>query len=176
MTDTTRLVRFTNAGLAELVQAKNQGLKGAITHIAAGTSRYTPTGAETTLKTERQRVAIADYEDLGSQQIRIAGLFGGALEYEVGEFGFFLESGTLLAVYSVAGQLLSYKAATAKLLQKFTLDISALPTNSVTVTVGTENLNILMTEELATVATANIDNMARHVGLLLRVMELEGRA
>ncbi|HCE6978401.1 TPA: hypothetical protein NHP34_006050 [Pseudomonas aeruginosa] len=176
MTDLTRLVRFTAAGLAELVQAKNQGLKGAITHIAAGTSRYTPTGLETALKTERQRVTIAEYEDLGSAEIRIAGLFGGAQEYEVGEFGFFLESGTLLAVYSVAGQLLTYKAATATLVQRFTLDISALPSNSVTVNVGSENLNIMLTEELATVATANIDNMARHVGLLFRVMELEASA
>lgn len=176
MTDLTRLVRFTAAGLAELVQAKNQGLKGAITHIAAGTSRYTPTGAETALKSERQRVAIGEYEDLGTGKIRMAAAFKGALEYEVGEFGFFLESGTLLAVYSVAGQLLTYKAATATLVQKFTLDLAALPANSVTVNVGSESLNVLLTEELATVATANIDNMARHVGLLFRVMELEASA
>ncbi|HGY3000272.1 TPA: hypothetical protein ACNVWI_006297 [Pseudomonas aeruginosa] len=176
MTDLTRLVRFTTKGLAELVQAKNQGLKGAITHIAAGTSRYTPTGAELALKAERQRVAIGEYEDLGTGKIRMAAAFKGSLEYEVGEFGFFLESGTLLAVYSVAGQLLTYKAATATLVQKFTLDLAALPTDSVTVIVGSESLNVLLTEELATVATANIDNMARHVGLLFRVMELEASA
>lgn len=45
-----------------------------------------------------------------------------------------------------------------------------------TVIVGSESLNVLLTEELATVATANIDNMARHVGLLFRVMELEASA
>ena len=31
--DITRLVRFTSKGLDEVLQAKNQGLKGEITHI-----------------------------------------------------------------------------------------------------------------------------------------------
>lgn len=176
MTDLNRLVRFTSAGLAELVQAKNQGLKGAITHVAAGTASYTPTGAETALKAEKQRVAIGDYEDLGPGQMRMAAVFGGSQEYQVGEFGFFLESGTLLAVFSVAGTLLNYKATSAVMVQKFTLDISALPTDSVTVVVDGSDINVLMTEELAVVATANIDNMARHLGVLFRVMDLEAKA
>jgi len=60
-------------------------------------------------------------------------------------------------------------------LQKFTLDISPLPAQSVTVVVGSDNLNILLSEEIATLATANIDNMARHVGLMFRVMALEAK-
>lgn len=173
MTDEiTRLVRFTSAGLEEVLQAKNQGLKGEISHIAAGTGRYDPNGSEKALRDERQRVAIVDYEDLGTGQLRMGALFSGPDEYEIGEFGFFLASGTLLAVYSVAGKLLTYKAAAARVLQKFTLDISPLPANSVTVVVGAENLNILMTEEFTALACADIDNMARHVELLLRVMSL----
>ncbi|HIF7926569.1 TPA: hypothetical protein ACYY2C_006283 [Pseudomonas aeruginosa] len=175
MTDITRLVRFTSAGLAELVQAKNQGLKGEITHVAAGAGRYDPTGAETSLQAEWQRVAINDYEDLGAGILRIAALFDGPLEYEVGEFGFFLASGTLLGVYSQAGVLQTYKAASARILQRFTLNISALPTDSVTVVTGSENLNVLMANEFATMAVASVDNMARHVGLLIRVMSLEGQ-
>ncbi|WDH36581.1 hypothetical protein [Pseudomonas chlororaphis] len=173
--DITRLVRFTSAGLDEVLTAKNQGLKGEITHIGAGTGRYNPDGTETALRDERQRVAIVDYEDLGSRQLRMAALFEGADEYEIGEFGFYLASGTLLAVYSVAGKLLTYKAAAARVLQKFTLDISPLPADSVTVVVGAENLNVLLTEEFATVATANINNMARHLGILFRVMKLESK-
>ncbi|MNF16129.1 hypothetical protein D3C80_2190180 [compost metagenome] len=71
--------------------------------------------------------------------------------------------------------LQTYKAATARILQRFTLNISALPTDSVTVVVGDSSLNLLMAEELAQLATASVDNMARHVGLLFRVMELEGK-
>ncbi|KMT57502.1 tail fiber protein [Pseudomonas fildesensis] len=174
MTDEiTRLVRFTSKGLDEVLQAKNQGLKGEITHIGAGTGRYNPDGTEVALRDERQRVAIVDYEDLGDRQLRMAALFDGEGEYEIGEFGFYLASGTLLAVYSVAGKLLTYKAAAARVLQKFTLDVSPLPADSVTVVVGTENLNILIADELAAVASANVDNMARHLGLLFRVMKLE---
>ncbi|MEK1913808.1 MAG: hypothetical protein AAAB21_26985 [Pseudomonas chlororaphis] len=173
--DITRLVRFTSAGLDEVLTAKNQGLKGEITHIGAGTGRYNPNGTETALRDERQRVAIVDYEDLGSRQLRMAALFEGADEYEIGEFGFYLASGTLLAVYSVAGKLLTYKAAAARVLQKFTLDISPLPADSVTVVVGAENLNILISEEITALATANIDNMARHVDLMFRVMSLEAK-
>ena len=174
MTDEiTRLVRFTSIGLDEVLQAKNQGLKGEITHIGAGTGRYNPDGTEVALRDERQRVAIVDYEDLGERQLRMAALFDGDGEYEIGEFGFYLASGTLLAVYSVAGKLLTYKAAAARVLQKFTLDVSPLPADSVTVVVGSENFNILIAEELASVATANIDNMARHLGVLFRVMDIE---
>ena len=174
MTDEiTRLVRFTSKGLDEVLQAKNQGLKGEITHIGAGTGRYNPDGSEVALRDERQRVAIVDYEDLGERQLRMAALFDGDGEYEIGEFGFYLASGTLLAVYSVAGKLLTYKAAAARVLQKFTLDVSPLPADSVTVVVGSENFNILIAEELASVATANIDNMARHLGVLFRVMDIE---
>ena len=75
----------------------------------------------------------------------------------------------------MAGKLLTYKASAARILQKFTLDVSPLPTDSVSVTVGTENLNILLSEEFTALACADIDNMARHVQLLLRVMALETR-
>lgn len=79
-------------------------------------------------------------------------------------------------MYSVAGQLLTYKAAAARVLQKFTLDISPLPADSVTVIVGSENLNILMVDELASLSAASIDNMARGVGVLFRLMALEAKA
>lgn len=75
----------------------------------------------------------------------------------------------------MAGKLLTYKAAAARVLQKFTLDISPLPADSVTVVVGAENLNILISEEITALATANIDNMARHVDLMFRVMSLEAK-
>ncbi|MFJ4136187.1 hypothetical protein [Pseudomonas cyclaminis] len=172
----TRLVRFTSKGLDEVLQAKNQGLKGEITHIGAGTGRYNPNGTEVALRDERQRVAIVDYEDLGERQLRMAALFDGDGEYEIGEFGFYLASGTLLAVYSVAGKLLTYKAAAARVLQKFTLDVSPLPADSVTIVVGEHNLNLLLTEELATIAAANVNNMWRHLDVLFRVMALEIKA
>ncbi len=58
--DITRLVRFTAKGLDEVQQAKNQGLKGEITHIGSGTGRYNPDGSEMAFRDERQRVAHVD--------------------------------------------------------------------------------------------------------------------
>jgi len=144
-----------------VLQAKNQGLKGEITHIGAGTGRYDPDGTEVALRDERQ--------------LRMAALFDGDGEYEIGEFGFYLASGTLLAVYSVAGKLLTYKAAAARVLQKFTLDVSPLPADSVTIVVGSENLNLLLAEEIAIMAAASVGNMSRHVDLMFRVMHLEAK-
>ncbi|WP_417526931.1 phage tail protein [Marinomonas shanghaiensis] len=169
------IVQYTSAGLSELISAKNQGIHGVITHIAAGDRSYTPTANQTSLVNERQRVAVASYEELSSTQLRLAAVFDGDLEYEVREVGFYLESGTLLAVYSAPSTLLTYKSVNSDWIQKFTLDISALPTNSVTVVVGTNNVNLMMTEELAVMATAQIGCMARQVAMLFRMNEIEKR-
>ncbi|MGZ0702499.1 phage tail protein [Pseudomonas sp. L5B5] len=171
----SRIVTYTRAGLAELVSAKKQGIQGKITHCAIGTRSFAPDAALTALPNEVHRVEISDSEDISPGQIRLAAAFRGEQEYEVCSFGFFLESGTLLATYSEPGKMLSYKSAASSLIQEFTLDISPLPTGSVTVVVGTQNLNILLGEEVAVLATADIDNMSRQVDLLFRVMKLEGK-
>ena len=44
-----------------------------------------------------------------------------------------------------------------------------------TVVVGTENLNILLTEELASLSAASIDTMTRGIGVLFRLMALEAK-
>jgi hypothetical protein len=80
-----------------------------------------------------------------------------------------------LAVYSVAGKLLTYKAAAARVLQKFTLDVSPLPGDSVVIVVGAESLNILLSEELASLSAACIDNMTRGLNVVFRVMALEAK-
>lgn len=167
------ILQYTNAGLDELISAKSQGFQGKITHVAAGTQKYTPSALQTELRDERQRVAIADYEDMGTRELRVAARFDGDAEYVVGEVGFFLESGTLLAVYSRPDTTLTYKSPTSHWLQRFTLDLAPLPTDSVTVVVGVENVNLLIAGELAEMATANIANMTRHTNLLFRVMDLE---
>ena len=150
------IVQYTDAGLAELVSAKNSGIKGAITHVAAGDKSYTPQASQATLVNERQRVEVVDFEDLDLTQIRMGVRFSGELEYEVREVGFFLASGTLLAVYSVPDKLLTYKPSGGDWVQKFTLDISMLPTDSVTIQTGTENINLMLSEELASMTVAFI--------------------
>ena len=169
------VLQYTNKGLDELISAKNQGIRGVITHVGAGTSQYAPLSTQEALKDERQRVPVADFEDVSGSELRVAARFDGDAEYAVGEVGFYLESGTLLAVYSAPGKTLTYKSPTTSWIQRFTLDLAPLPTDSVTVTVGVENINLMMTAEIASVSAATIDNMARNVNLMFRVLELEKR-
>ncbi|RDH41660.1 phage tail protein [Zooshikella ganghwensis] len=167
------ILQFTQTGLAELISAKNAGIKATITHMACGDKSYSPQPNQTRLVNERQRADILDYEELSPTQLRLGAVFKGDLEYEVREIGLFLSSGTLLAVHSQPNQLLTYKSANSSWLQKLTLDISPLPTNSINVVVGTENINLLLANELATMAAATIDNMHRHIELLFRVNQLK---
>lgn len=169
------VVQYTDAGLAELVSAKNSGIRGEITHIAAGDKSYTPLASQTALVNERQRVAVGDYEEPSLTQIRMGAVFSGSLEYEVREVGFFLASGTLLAVYSEPNKLLTYKSSNSDWVQKFTLDISMLPTDSVTIQVGTENINLMLSEEFATIAVAFIRSQTVQTKISHQQMQLNER-
>ncbi|WP_206196904.1 phage tail protein [Zooshikella ganghwensis] len=121
------ILQFTQTGLAELISAKNAGIKATITHMACGDKSYSPQPNQTRLVNERQRADILDYEELSPTQLRLGAVFKGDLEYEVREIGLFLSSGTLLAVHSQPNQLLTYKSANSSWLQKLTLDISRYP-------------------------------------------------
>lgn len=157
------VVQYTRKGLEEIVSAKNSGLKAQITHVGAGDRSYTPSAEQTQLSNERQRVAIIDTEDLSPTQIRLGAKFEGTLEYEVREVGFYLASGTLLAVYSVPGKLLNYKSPNNAWVQMFTLDISPLPTDSITLVRGEDNINLMLAGELAKMGAAQIAEMHRGV-------------
>ena len=171
MTEPTMI--WTHAGLAAVLSAKNAGFKAAFTHIGAGCQSYLPRADQTRLRDEQQRVAIVDYEQLSATQIRLGAKFSGDQAYEVREIGIYLDSGILVAVYSAPDTLFTYKSAHSSWIQKLTLDISALPTDSVTITLGTENLNLMLTHELATLAQTHIAQMHRQLVMFQRLQQLE---
>lgn len=149
-------VRFTRAGLGELISAKNKGIKGLIKWVAVGDQCYTPSVDQTRLRNELQREEISEFVELSPTQLKLVCAFRGDLEYTVGEIGYFLESGTLLAVYSIPNTALTYKSPSSSWIPRFTLDISPLPTDSITVVVGSDNLNILIEPEMMSDALAFI--------------------
>lgn len=169
MTDLT--LQFTEAGLDALLSAQAQGLRGQITHMAFGDKAYQPSPTQTTLQHECERVAISDYQG-DAQTLRMAGVFNGELEYPIREIGIFLADGTLLGVYSQPDKTLGYRSPVTRVVQWFTLNIAALPSDSVTVQIGTDSLNLVIDEELATLATAQIDTMHRQVQQLFRLNQL----
>lgn len=146
-------LQFTAAGLAECISAKEQGLRAEITHMAFGSTAFTPSKNTSTLPGQREKIEITDYQD-GGQDLRMAGIFDGNLEYAIRSIGIYLASGTLLGVYSAPNAMIGYRTLAVRVVQWFTLNIEALPSESVTVTVGVENLNLILDAELAIGAAA----------------------
>ncbi|HCE2656912.1 TPA: phage tail protein [Vibrio parahaemolyticus] len=164
---------ITTRGLAAVFNAQNTGLSAEITHIALGDNGRTPSKNEVGLVNERMRIAIADGERIDDHQIHLTGLADGDTEFWVREIGFILKDGTMLAVWSDTDPL-AYKSAEVPLLLAFDLVLAALPANSVNIIGTGANLSLAAWgEQLASVAAANVDNMARHVELLFRVNDLE---
>ncbi|MEC4090136.1 hypothetical protein [Pseudoalteromonas rubra] len=138
-------LQFTEAGLTACLSAKDRGLKAEITHMAFGSHAYTPSKNQTALSHEEERIEISDFEDQG-RQLRVAGAFTGELEYPIKEIGIFCGD-VLLGVYSQTNKLLGYRTPAVKVVQWFTLGIEALPTDSITVITGTNNLNLILDYE-----------------------------
>lgn len=141
-------LQLTKDGLEECLQARSRGLQAEITHMAFGDIAFRP-GAETkALPGLKEKVEILDYQD-GGKSLRMAGVFDGQLEYAIRSVGIYLSSGTLLGVYSENNALIGYRTPDVRVVQWFTLNIEALPTSSVTVVTGVENLNLILDAELA---------------------------
>nr|AKN39739.1 Phage tail fiber protein [Vibrio tasmaniensis] len=124
--------------------------------VAVGDQSYTPSVDQTKLRNELQREEINEFVELSPTQLKMVCAFRGDLEYTVGEIGYFLESGTLLAVYSIPNTVLTYKSPSSSWIPRFTLDVSPLPTDSITVVIGSDNLNILIEPEMMSDALAFI--------------------
>lgn len=164
---------ITTKGLAAVFNGQNTGVSAEITHIALGDNGRTPSKNEVSLVNERMRIPIADGERIDDHQIHVTGLADGNTEFWVREIGFILSDGTMLAVWSDTDPL-AYKSAEVPLLLAFDLVLAALPANSVNIIGTGANLSLAAWgEQLAATATANVDNMARHVELLFRVQDLE---
>lgn len=153
---------ITNAGLAAIVSSQNDGVNAKITHVAIGSNGREPSKAETSLVNERLRVPIAGGERVSDTQIHLTALAEHAtLNFWVYEVGFFLEDGTLLAVWSDTDPL-AYKSAGVDLLLAFDLVLSALPASSVVVEAGDSGLSLAATaQRLVEMAVAQVAEMNR---------------
>ena len=164
-------IQYTTAGIASLLDEKNRGVKAEITHIALGSGAYTPTGFETELQSEQQRVAIASHERDG-EVLYLSAAFEGEQEYDIREAGIFLADGTLLGVTSHPHSHIDYKTSGNVHIQRLAIVITLLPTDSFEVAVGASNLNLIMINPFAKLACAQINNMTRHLKQKFKLMEL----
>lgn len=175
MSDDSLKLVITRQGLDECISAKSKGIKAALKWVSSGDRAYTPSPDQTALQNEIQRVEFGEYRDVGESQLQAVAKFSGDIEYPVRELGFWLESGTLLGIISAPNTTLNYKPKNGHCIQPFTLDLTALPSDTVTVVVGTENLNILIDEEFVRLAKAQVDTMHRQLLQEFRILDLEKR-
>ncbi|MBM5180133.1 phage tail protein [Vibrio parahaemolyticus] len=169
----TLAVTITEQGLAECISAKQNGIQAWIKWISAGDRAYTPSPTQKTLQNEKQRVEISEYKDTGPTSLQCTAKFSGDDEYAIREIGIWLSTGTLLGVISAPNATLNYKAAKAHVVIPFTMDLSALPTDSLEVVVGVENINILIDAEFAMMARTQVDNMHLLIKQQFQLLEIE---
>ncbi|RXJ70597.1 hypothetical protein CS022_22720 [Veronia nyctiphanis] len=81
------------------------------------------------------------------------------------EVGFFLEDGTLFAVYSEPGKALAYKSPEIDLLLAFDVVLAGVPADSVTIIDRGADLNLLVAPELAKMAATHVDHLRRYLTL-----------
>ncbi len=154
---------FTEVGLQALFNATQDGLEAKITEVGLGEGAYAPDQTRTTLQDEVHRLPIAAGKRVGANQVHLNVIDDTDHAFWVREVGFYLDDGTLLAVYSASEGALAYKSPTIDLLLAFDLSLNGIPADSVTVIDTGANLNILFAPELARLATASINTMRRYL-------------
>ncbi|PMG66758.1 hypothetical protein [Vibrio lentus] len=169
----TLAVTITHHGLAECISAKNAGIKAKIAKISVGDQSYTPSPSQQALRNERQIEDIIQCVNVSDTSLQMAAKFSGDKEFPIGEIALWLESGTLLGVISEPNRTLTYKSKGAHVIVPFTMNFEALPSDSLTVVVGTENLNIMIDEEFETLSAGVIETHCLLVDHTFQLQELD---
>lgn len=154
---------ITKKGLSAIWSTSNAGLSAEITHIALGTSGYTPTSEQSGLRAQVAKYPIAGGERLSESLIHLTALADGPAAFWVREIGFLLADGTLLAVWSHPTEALTYKPANTDLLLAYDLSLAALPADSVTILSSPAGLNLSVAAPLAAMASALVGEQLRNL-------------
>ena len=172
---------ITAQGLAAVLNATQDGLGPVrITHAALGDVGYpievndAGLATATGLQNERERVPILDGQaGAADTQISLAFMADGPADFWVREIGFFLADSTLFALWSHPDKPLAWKSDATPLILALELILSSLPAGSVTVADSTLPVGLMMTRELAIIATALADLQLKQLQLQeqLRTMD-----
>lgn len=138
---------ITTAGIQAALAAQANGLQLEIAELALGSDGYVPSGAETALSNELQRVPIAGPGAQTPGQLHIAALVSGLEEYWINELGFFDSGGVLFALWSQPLNPLGYKAAAIDLIVAFDVAVNSVDPAAVTVTTTTNDPTLVFLAE-----------------------------
>jgi hypothetical protein len=133
---------ITHAGLALILSASGAGSQLALTHVAFGSAKYDPDGKELALVNEVARYPIGAGGKASPTSIQVGvtmtnqDALGRVIgDQWIGEIGFY-SGPTLFAVWSRSDKFLFHKSTEYEVPLAYTLDVSILPADRVTVTVS----------------------------------------
>ncbi|EDL52609.1 putative phage tail protein [Vibrio mediterranei AK1] len=126
---------ITNAGIAASIRAGDLGISYKIAEISIGTEGYTPTKDQTTLRNEVQRKAITRGEVAELGQLHFETTWDGDEAFEGKELGYWLDDGTLFAVDSRNGEVITYKQQDSAVTEACELNLAASTIDNITVEV-----------------------------------------
>lgn len=124
---------ITDAGIAAAIRAGDLGIEYKITHISIGSEGYVPEPAQTELRNELQKKAITRGALVTPGQLHFETVWDGVEEFEGKELGYWLEDGTLFAVDSRDGEIITYKRKNTVVTEACELNLSASTIHSITV-------------------------------------------
>ncbi|MEM9544275.1 MAG: phage tail protein [Cyanobacteria bacterium P01_E01_bin.42] len=164
----------TTAGLSELTNAVNSALTVNLTEIAVGDGTWA-TPADTTataLQNEVLRFAIDQWQQVGTDSIKLASSICDNSEFAVTEAGIFTATNTLFAIWQRNDPPLLFKSVeVSDLLISLTLSVAGLPANSITIVDSGSKLNLILDMVLLEINTnqmrqqADIFNLSRRLKL-----------
>lgn len=126
---------ITDAGIAAATAAGDLGVSYKIAYISVGTEGYIPTVGQTELKNEVARVEITKGFDNGNGQLHGEAVFDGDNEFVGKELGYHLTDGTLFAVDSRAGEIISVKRSNTIVTEAFDLNLANSSIDNITVAI-----------------------------------------
>ncbi|AAW86515.1 putative phage tail protein [Aliivibrio fischeri ES114] len=126
---------ITDAGIAAATAAGDLGVSYKIAYISVGTEGYIPTVGQTELKNEVARVEITKGFDNGNGQLHGEAVFDGDNEFIGKELGYHLTDGTLFAVDSRGGEIISVKRSNTIVTEAFDLNLANSSIDNITVAI-----------------------------------------
>ncbi|EOV0352576.1 phage tail protein [Vibrio fluvialis] len=124
---------ITHAGIAAAIRAGDLGIEYKITHISIGSAGYVPNPDQTALVAEIQRKAITRGALVAQGQLHFETVWDGDEEFEGKELGYWLEDGTLFAVDSRDGEVITYKHKNTVVTEACELNLAASTIENITV-------------------------------------------
>ncbi|WP_172562571.1 phage tail protein [Vibrio furnissii] len=124
---------ITDAGIAAATKAKELGIEYKITHISIGSEGYTPSKSQTALKAEILKRALTRGDVIAPGRLHFETIWDGDEEFVGKELGYWLEDGTLFAVDSREGAVITYKHKTSVVTEGCELNLSASSIENITV-------------------------------------------